>query len=120
MCLGSMTVQTPQECNTRFVEVFITSHTLQLQWNPINASALECPDNVQYGVSYRCCSDTSWQPTTCTGKTSIEFQLSEIGCEIENRAVFSVRVEGSNSVNRHVEVDFQNDTGMKTLVQTVL
>ena len=119
--LGSPAVSTPQpECNTRFVEVFITKHTFQLQWDPISASARECPDNVRYGVSYRCCSDTSWQPTTCTANTSIEFQLSEINCGIESRAVFSVRVEGSNSINRHVEVDFQNGTGMKAPVQHVL
>ena len=102
----------PSECNTEFVEVFVESPTVQLEWVPVNTSAPECPDSVQYNVSYKCCNDTSWQQRMSTANTSIAVQLNEGGCGIENRAIFSINVEGSNSSNRYVTVDFLNNSGM--------
>lgn len=100
------------ECNTRFVEVFIESPTIHIQWEPENTSAPECSDNVLYCVSYRCCSDSTFQHTRCTENTSIEFEQNVIGCDhdVENEVVFSVLVKGMRA---NVIVNLQNKTGVK-------
>ena len=109
---GLMLVQPPlSECKTTIVEFFIESPAIHLQWNPVNRRlAPECPSIVRYCVSHRCCSDTNWQSTTCTVNTSIELQVDLKGCDIENQAVFSVQVEGSNH-SSSVTVDLENNTG---------
>ena len=99
------------ECDTRFTEVFIARPTIQLQWEAVNTSVPECPDDVQYCVSYRCCNDTTRQPPRCTANTFIEFQLSDVGCEMENEGVFSVQVQGSERTN-NVAVNFLDKTGV--------
>ena len=106
------------ECNTTFVGVFIENSTVHLQWYPVDASAPECPENVQYCVSYRCCRATSWYLTRCTGNISIEIQLnvSERGCEIENSVVFSVQVLGSNYLSS-MTVNLDSNTGLKVVVE---
>ena len=99
------------DCTTIFEVVFIESPTIELQWDPVNTSVPECPNNdIHYCVSYRCCNDTSWKRTK-TANTSIEFQLSEGKCQIDKQVVFSVQIEGSNSY-RYVTVNLQNITGM--------
>ena len=75
-------------------------------------SAPECPDDVQYCVSYRCCSDTTWNQTTCTANTFIELQLSDVRCEMENETGFSVEIEGSNYIS-NVTVTLQENTGIR-------
>ena len=100
----------PKICRTRFVGVFIEKLTIQLQWNPVNESAPECSNEVQYNVSYRGCSNgTSWIETKFTTNTSIEFRLNEN--EIKNLVFFSVEVSGSN-FSSNLTVNFENNTGM--------
>ena len=112
LCLGSMPVGPPvPECNTTFQAVLLENHIIQLQWDPVRTNLSECPDIV-YCVSYRCCSDMSWQFTRCTTNTTIKFQLSKEQCEIENQAVFSVQVEGSNYLS-NMTVNLENSTGVK-------
>ena len=113
LCLGPMPVDTPMpECNTTFQAVVLENYTIQLQWDPVRANLPECPPNLQYCVSYRCCSDMSWQMTTCTTNTAIKFQLNKKQCENENKAVYSVKVEGSN-YHRYMTMNLENYTGMK-------
>ena len=79
---------------------------------PVNASARGCSDNVQYKVSYSCCSDTNWNETRYTINTSIEFQLNEEECENESLVVFSVQVEGVNSSRaNYLKVNLTDSTG---------
>lgn len=117
-CIVMSNVSPPSpECNTTFVGVFIESFTLKLQWNPVDASAPECPGNVQYCVSYRCCRATSLQLIGCTANTSIVIQLndSERECGVEKLAVFSVQVQGSN-YHSNMTVNVENSTGMKVVL----
>ena len=99
------------DCITIFEAVHIESPTVLLQWNSVNASVSECPENVRYIVSYRCCSDGNWTRKNTTN-TFLEFQLDEKSCQLEKIAVFSVQVEGNNSY-RYVTVNLQNKTGTK-------
>ena len=99
------------ECNTTFVEVFIKNPTLQLEWNPVNASAPECPDSVSYCVSYRCCNHSSQTQTICTSNTTIKFQMNLDRCEMENQAAVSVQVKGVN-YSRNLSINLENNTGM--------
>ena len=50
--------------------------------------------------------------TTCTTNTAIKFQLNEEQCEIENQAIFSVKVEGRN-YHSYMTVNLEKCTGMK-------
>ena len=101
-----------EECNTTFVAAVIESPIIQLQWNPVNPSAPECPDNVTYCVSYRCCNDTNWKQTNCTPHTSIKFEVNLEGCEVKDQAVFSVQVEGTEVI-KSLTVNLENNTGIK-------
>ena len=74
----SMPISPPRKsCRTKFVGVFIEKPTIQLQWNPVNRSAPECSNEVQYNVPYRGCNGTSWNEAKSTTNTSIEFQPRE-------------------------------------------
>lgn len=95
------------------MEVFIESPTVQLQWEAVNTSALECPDDVMYCVSYRCCNDSTWQLLLCTANTSIELQLNDTGCEGSNEVVFAIKVNESKRTS-YVTVNLEKNTGMKS------
>ena len=111
----NMTINPPsQECNTTFTKIVVDNMTVQLQWDPVNTSTPECFNSFQYNVSYRCCSGSSWKQTKFTSKTSIEFQANSEGSEIDERAVFSVQVEGSNYIS-NLTVNLASSTGMRML-----
>ena len=103
------------ECNTTFVAAVIESPSIQLQWDPVNTSDSWCQDNVTYCVSYRCCNDANWKQTSCTQHTSIKFQVNLEGCEVENQAVFSVQVEGSECID-NLTVNLDNNTGIQKVL----
>ena len=95
------------------MEAFIENPTIQLQWNPVNTSAPECPDNAWYNVSYRNCNDMTLHLTECTANTSITFHLDKEEFGTENYALFSVQVEGSNYLTSKMTVNLENNTGTR-------